>query len=273
MLSHHLKQAAGTCLAALLLTTGLAVGQSSAPPQASGQAATAKKKVPQAKSKEEYAAFLAAVNAASPEAAEAAAKSFETSYPTSELLSILYQQVMAKYQEAGNIDKTLAMGRKALQYNPNNVEALVLTSSVLAESTRGTDIDREEKTKEVSDDATRALQLAEKGDFYLGASATPEQQQAFKDMVAYMANAALGQANLLQGQDAAAEQQFRKALATKQGAEDPTTWLRLSFVLDHQGKYSDALKAATKAVALAPANSPTADQARQEQGRLKQLAP
>jgi tetratricopeptide (TPR) repeat protein len=272
MLKHYLAKAAGACLLALLPATGLALGASSAPQQPSQQAPAGKKTAPQAKSKEEYEAFVAASGAPTAEAAEAAASGFEAKYPKSELLSLLYQQVMAKYEQADNTGKTVAMGRKALHYDPDNVDALVLTSMVVAESTRDTDIDLDDRLKEITDDATRALRLMESGNFYLGAAVTPNQVQAFKDMVSYMANAALGQASLLKKQDAAAEQQFRKALATKQGSEDPLTWLRLSYALEHLGKNSDALNAANKAAALAPPNSPTASLAKQEQDRLKQLS-
>lgn len=268
MLRNYWAKAVGMCLLALLSVSVPAAAASSPPPQG----AAGKKKAPQAKSKEEYAAFMAANNAATPEAAEAAASEFEVKFPKSELLSILFQQVMAKYEQANNSAKTIAMGRKALQYDPDNADALVLTSVVVAESTRETDIDRDAKLKEVTDDATKVLRLIESGNFYLGAAATAEQQQAYRDMVTYMANAALGQASLLNKQDAAAEQQFRKALATKQGAQDPMTWLRLCYALEHQGKNADALNAANKAAALAPASSPIAEAAKQEQDRLKQQA-
>ncbi len=257
--------------AAVLLGFGGAGARLAAEPQKTPNQ-EAKKKGPQAKSKQEYEAFLAAANAPSAALAETSAKDFEAKFPKSELLSTVFEQVMAKYQESGDIDKSIEMGRKALQYDPENAIALVMTSSLLADNTRGTDIDRDEKLKEASDDANRALRALDSGNFYLGANATSEQIAAFKDMITYMATASLGQSELLRDHFAAAAQQLQQSVATQKGSADATNWLRLSQAEEGQKRYSDALIAANKAAALAPANSPVANAATAAQARLKQLA-
>lgn len=245
--------------------------QPPAPPQASNTNPKAKTP-PSAKTKEEYDAYLAAANGSDPATAEKLAREFEVQYPKSELLPLVYQQVMAKYQKADNGDKTLEMGRKVLQYDPDNPVALVMNATVLAERTRESDIDRDARLKEATTDAQRALEDIRTGNYLLSPNASPEQVQQFKDQVTGMAYAALGTADLMRNNDTAAEQNLRKAAETPVGKADAIVWYRLALALDHQKKYADANAAITTAVALAPASSPVANMAKSEQNRLKQLA-
>ena len=278
---------------ALLVAAAMAVGQTSNPPantQGSNPPAGAQNSNPQppppqasptnpkakhppsAKTKQEYDQYLAAANASDAATSEKLAREFEVQFPNSELLPFLYQQVMGKYQKADNSDKTLDMGRKALQYDPDNIGALVMNATVLAERTRQTDIDRDQRLKEATTDAQRALENIRTGNYMLAPNATPEQVQQFKEQVTGMAYQALGKAEMERENNAAAEQDFRKAIETPAGKGDAIVWYRLALALDRQNKYEDAKAAITTAVALAPADSKVADMARNEQSRLKQLA-
>jgi tetratricopeptide (TPR) repeat protein len=252
--------------------TAPAAGQT--PPatgQAQPQTSAPANSQPQAKTQEEYKAFMTAVQKPTPSDAEQAAREFEVKYPDSELISLLFYQVMAQYQKADNAAKTIEMGRKAIQHDPENTAALILTGMVLSERTRESDIDRDEKLAEAQKDVTKALENAQQGKFRIAASATPEQTEAFKNTVTYMAYAALGQIDLGKKNEAAAEQNLNKALAIPQGQQDALTWLRLSLALDHQNKYPDALNAANKAVDLSASNPAVGNLAKIEQSRLKQL--
>jgi len=278
---------------ALLLAAAVAVAQASNPPastqssnpQAGAQNANQQappaqasptnpkaKRPPSAKTKQEYDQYLAAANTPDAAKAEALAREFEVQFPNSELLPILYQLVMTKYQQADNGDKALDMGRKILQYDPDNAVALVMNATVLAERTRPSDIDRDPRLKEATTDAQRALENIRTGNYMLTPNATPEQVQQFKDQVTGMAYSALGTAELTRNNDAAAEQHLRKATESPVGKGDAIVWYRLALALDHQNKYADANTAITTAVALAPANSAVANMAKNEQSRLKQLA-
>ena len=230
------------------------------------------KRPPSAKTKQEYDQYLAAANAVDPAAGEKLAREFEVQFPNSELLPILYQQLMGKYQKADNGDKTLDMGHKVLQYDPDNCVALVMNATVLAERTRKSDIDRDQRLNEATTDAQRALESVRAGNYLLSPNATPEQVQQFKDQIMGMAYSSLGTAELVRDNNAAAEQNFRKAAESPVGKGDAIIWYRLALALDHQNKYPDATAAITTAVALAPADSPVASMAKAEQSRLKQLA-
>jgi tetratricopeptide (TPR) repeat protein len=278
-------------ISALLLATATAVAQMSKPPanpQGSNPPAGAQnanseppppqpsstnpkaKRPPSAKTKLEYDAYRAAANTPDPAKAEALAREFEVQFPNSELLPFLYQQVMGKYQKADNGDKTLDMGRKVLQYDPDNIGALVMSATVLAERTRTSDIDRDQRLNEVTTYAQRAIENIRTGNYMLAPTATPEQVQQFKDQVTSMAYQALGKAEMERENYPAAEQNLRKA-AEGSGKGDAIVWYRLALALDHQSKYPDATAAITTAVALAPADSAVANMAKSEQSRLRQL--
>jgi len=229
------------------------------------------KHMPAPKTKEEYDQYMAVANAPSPAAAEDLAHQFEVKFPKSELLPIAYQQVMNKYQKADNGDKTLDMGRKVLKYDPDNVFALSMNATVLAERTRQTDIDRDPRLQEATSDAQRALENIRTGNYALAPSATLEQVQQFKEQVTSMAYQALGKAEMERENYAAAEQDLRRATEGPVGKGDAIVWYRLALALDHQNKYAEANAAITTAIALAPADSPVAKMARNEQARLKQL--
>jgi len=278
---------------ALLLASAMAVAQMVSPPanaQGSNPPANAQgansqppppqpsntnpkaRRPPSAKTKPEYDAYLAAANTADAAKAEASAREFEVQFPNSELLPFLYQQLMTKYQKADNGDKALDMGHKVLQYDPDNCFALVMNAAVLAERTRTSDIDRDQRLNEVTTDAQRALENIRSGNYLLSPNATSEQVQQFKDQVTGMAYSSMGTAELVRNNNAAAEQNLRKATESPVGKGDAIVWYRLALALDHQNKYADATAAITTAVALAPANSAVASMAKNEQNRLKQLA-
>jgi tetratricopeptide (TPR) repeat protein len=239
--------------------------QPGAPPAAGAQQPSAPKG-PQPKSKEEYDAYLAAANEPDPAKAEEAVKGFEQKFPQSELKGTLYQQVMAKYQHANNADKTVEMGRKALQFEPDSPIALITVASVIAERTRDTDLDAQEKFAEGKKDAERAIQLIDTR-AWAPAQISPQQL----DMVKSMAYVALGAMELNRKNDVAAEQALRKAVELNTLQPDAVTFLRLALALDHQKKYADALTAANRAVELAASEPTVREKALQEQSRLKQL--
>ena len=200
--------------------------------------------------------------------AENLAIAFETKYPQSQLKAMAYNMVMRKFSEANNADKVLITGRKAVSFDPDNVQALLLVSSSLANTTHDTDIDRDEKQAELKKDATHAIELLNSGALTkLGA--TPEQNNAALSL----AYSALGTMDAHLHNWAAAEPNLRKATELSPGG-DPVTYLNLALALDNQQKYSDALSAANKAAQLAtgPEYAEVLKTAQGEQARLKQLS-
>jgi tetratricopeptide (TPR) repeat protein len=241
-----------------------------APPAPSASAAPAQgKSMPQAKSQEEFKAYQDAVAKTAPADVEATATAFAAKYPDSELRALIYRKAMYDYQNANNGEKTIAMSKKILALEPNNPEALVTFATITAQSTRETDLDRDERLNEAIKDANHALQTIDT-DMIVPANAPPDRIQAYKDSMRAMAYDAIGTVAMVKKDYATAETNLRKA--TELNAQpDPVTWLRLSVALDQQKKYPQALEAANKAVQYS-ADAPQANNlAKMERDRLQKL--
>ena len=234
--------------------------------------ATSNRKPPPApKTAEEHAAYQAIAGNPDLAAAEAAAKEFEAKFPQSELRSVVYSVLMTRYQQANNGDKTVEMGRKVLQFDPDHSFALVMTAAVLAERTRDTDLDHDARFTEAMQDAQHALDTIDTG-LVLRADVTDEQWKSAKAILSSTAQSAMGMVELKRKNPAEAEKHYRVAVALNAAQPDAVIFLRLALALDQQKKYAEALVAANRAVELSAATGGTvADMAKQEQSRLNAL--
>lgn len=235
------------------------------PPAASQ--APAGKRPPQAKTQPELTEFQAALGNADVKAAQRAADEFATKYPDSELKWLLYQQIMLKAQAANDEDTMIAAGRKSIQANPDNALSLAMVAMIIAERTRDTDLDKDEKTAEATKDANHAIETV--NDLQVAANATPEQLAMVHNQVRSIAYGALGTLDFNNKNDARAVENLRNSLSIPGVPVDPLNALRLAVALDHQQKYAEALDVANKA--LAQAQEPFATQLRQERDRLLKL--
>jgi tetratricopeptide (TPR) repeat protein len=281
-------------LLAVTAATGLAVAQTgttqtqpsagqtgqaqSAPAQgqtgtaAQGQAAPAPtgKRQPQAKTQEEYKAFQDVTSKPDPASMEQAANGFSQQFPNSELRAAMYQNLMLQYQNANNGDKTIEMGRKTLQYDPDNVVALVTVASVLANRTRESDLDKEERVSEAKKLANHAIEVMNTPEG-IPAGYPPDKAEVYKNTILAMAYGALGQADFVSNNFAGAEQSLRKSTSFSGIQPDPITWFQLTLTLDREGKYADALQAANKCVEVSNGH-PVNQYCSQERDRLQKLA-
>ena len=122
-----------------------------------GQTAPAGKRPPQAKTQPEFDAYKAAAALTDPAAQEKAADDFSAKFSESELRPLLYKSVMHEYQQANNGEKMMEMAQKLLTFDADDPEALLAVAQVLAERTRDTDLDRDQRLAEARKDAQRAL--------------------------------------------------------------------------------------------------------------------
>src|SRR5947207_2594387 len=88
---------------------------------------------PKAKTQAEFDDFKAASATTGGAAMEAAADSFASKYPESELRGVLYLRVMHEYQTQNDAAKTQAAAEKILTVDPENSLALVVTATGLAD--------------------------------------------------------------------------------------------------------------------------------------------
>ncbi len=238
--------------------------------QAAGQAAApAGKRPPQAKSQAEFDAYKAAAALTDPAAQEKAADDFATKFPESELRPLIYKSVMHSYQQANNADKMMAMAKKVLSFDPDEPEALLGVAQVLAERTRDTDLDKDQRIAEARKDAERSLETVDTD--VPSSGYPPEQLAAFKGYLRSEAYAILGTLDFNAKAWANAEGDLRKSIDALPQQPDPIAIFRLSVSLDMQNKYPEALKYANQAVDLTKAGTNAGDAARKEKDRLIQL--
>jgi tetratricopeptide (TPR) repeat protein len=240
--------------------------------QAAGQAATpAGKRPPKVNSQEEFAAYKAAAALTDSAAVEKAADDFAAKYPDSELRPLLYRSAMQRYQMANNADKMLEMGKKILAIDPDDPEALVAIAQVLAERTRDTDLDRDQRLAEARKDAERSLSTVETDIPTSGYP--PEQLASYKGYLRSEAYAVLGKLSSDAKNWTDAESELRKSIDAFPQQVDSIAVLRLAVALDMQNKIPEALKYADQAVELTKdrPESGAGKAARDEKDRLTKL--
>jgi len=245
-------------------------GSSQAPAPPGAQAQPQGKRPPQAKTQPEYDAFQTAVANNDPAALEKAANDFAAKFPDSELRIVLFKTATRAYQTANNADKTAEMGRKVLALDPDDPEALVMVANVLAERTRDTDIDKDQRMDEAMKMAQHATQTIDTD--VAAPPGTPQDKlDAYKSLLRSNAYSIIGTLEFNQGKYPAAEADLRKSIDAFPTQPDPVVVLRLALTPDKQGRYPDALKEANRAVDMTQENSTVGGLARKERDRLVQL--
>ncbi len=264
---------AAIIIAFLSVTTSFAQsGDKAAQTAPAGQAAAAApagKRPPQAKTQPEFDAYKSASALTDPAAQEKAAADFATKFPDSELRPLLYKSVMHAYQQGNNADKMMEMAQKVLSYDPDDPEALLGVAQVLAERTRDTDLDKDQRLGEAKKDAQRSLVTVDTD--IPTAGYPPEQLNAYKGFLRSEAYAILGTIDFNAKSWPDAEGSLRKSIDAYPQQVDPIAVFRLSVTLDMQNKYPEALKFANQAVDLTKEGTAAGDAARKEKDRLTQL--
>ena len=261
---------AATAALAQAPAAGAQQPQAAQQPAGQQQAPKSSKGAPQAKTQDEFKAYQQAAQAvlgADTAAGEAAADKFAAQFPESDLRVLLYTTLMNNFQQANNADKTVEYGRKVLSLDADNPIALVMVSTVLAERTRDTDLDKDERFAEAIKDAKHALESVD--NMALPPNTPPDRVEAAKNTVRSMAYGALGTVESTQQNFAAAEQDLKKSVEIPGLPPDPLTMLRLAVTLDHAKKYAEALQVANKTVEIS--QEPIKSLASQERDRLVKL--
>ncbi|MGA9897804.1 MAG: tetratricopeptide repeat protein [Terriglobales bacterium] len=267
----------------MLAWAGFALGQQATTPQsqpssqpnaaqtAAPQAAPAGKRPPQAKTQPEFDAYKATVAAsADPVAFAKAADDFAAKFPDSELRILLFKAAMHSFQNANNADQMSAAADKVLKIDPDDPEALVGAAEVIAERTRDTDLDKDQRWAEAQKYASHAVETIET-DVAIPAGTPQEKIDAYKGFMRSSAYSVLGTISFNQEKYPDAENYFRKSVDALPAQPDPVVVLRLAIALDKQNKYPEALKEANHAVELTQEASVAGKLARQERDRLVQL--
>jgi tetratricopeptide (TPR) repeat protein len=250
-----------------------AQGATAAPAQSATPGATAApagKRPPQLKTKPEQDAYNTAAANTDVAALEKASDDFASKFPDSEVRVLLYQTAMRLYQNANNAEKSEAMGRKVLSLDADNPEALAIVAEVIAERTRDSDLDKDQRFAEATSMAQKATQTVDT-DISVPAGTPQEKIDAYKSFLRSNAYSSLGTIEFKKENYPAAQENFQKSIDAFPSSPDPAVVLRLALALDKQGKYPEALKAASRAVELTQDNTAIGTPARHERDRLQQL--
>ncbi|MGB9489984.1 MAG: hypothetical protein WCA92_05895 [Terriglobales bacterium] len=240
------------------------------PASAAGAAQPAAKRPPQAKTQPEFDAWKAASANTDPAALEKAADDFSTKFPDSELRVLLYKNAMRMYQRANNAEKTEAMGRKVLSIDGDDPEALTTVAEVIAERTRDSDIDKDQRFDEGVKMAQKALQTIDT-DVSVPPGTPQDKLDAYKSGLRSQAYSTMGAIEYNRDKFPAAQTDFEKAIDAFPSEPYALDVLRLALSLDKQGKYAEALKVANRAVDMTQDNTPMGTPARRERDRLVAL--
>lgn len=233
-------------------------------------AAAGNQRVLQAKSQEELKAYQDAQAKTDPAQAEAAANDFAAKYPTSELRTALFMRVMNMYAQANNSEKVIAVGREAIAADPKNPIPLVQVASALAETTRDSDLDREQRLTEAAKDAQAAIDNIDTG-LLVPPNADPARVEAAKHSIITKAYDTLGMVDLSRNDYAAAITNLQKAIDESSANPEGVLYLRLSVAQDKLQQYPQALDSANKAVQYSQAGTAAMSLAKQQQERLQKL--
>jgi tetratricopeptide (TPR) repeat protein len=263
-------------MAATILAATLALGQANTTPNqgSSTTTTTAGKagapRVLQAKSQEELKAYQDAFAKTDPALLEAAADDFAAKYPTSELRASLYIRAMNLYSQSNNTEKVIEAGEKAIADDPINPIPLVQVASAIAESTRDTDLDREQQLALAAKDAHAAIDNVDTG-LILPANADPQKVAAAKRNIQTMAYDTLGMIDMNKKDYASAEKNLQQAITLSKDNPEAVLYLRLSVAQDHLQQYPQALDSANKAVQYAKDGSAAQNLGKQQQARVQKL--
>lgn len=260
----------------LALATGAWAQQPAAKEPAGSQAGAAQqppatgKRPPQAKTQPEFDAYKAATANQDPAALMKAADDFATKFPDSELRVILFKTAMRGFQQANDGDNMMDAGRKVLKIDPDDPEALVGVAEVLAERTRDTDLDKDQRYDEALKLAQHATETVDT-DVAVPPGTPQDKIDAYKGFLRSSAYSIMGTIQYNREKYADAEGSYRKSIDAYPSQPDPVAVLRLALSLDKQNKYPEALKEANHAVELTQEGTPAGKLARQERDRLAQL--
>jgi tetratricopeptide (TPR) repeat protein len=205
-----------------------------------------------------------------PTAKEKAADDFATKFPDSELRSLLYKSVMQAYQQNNNADKMMEMAHKILTYDADDPEAFLGVAQVLAERTRDSDLDKDQRLAEARKNAEKALTTIDTDIPSTGYP--PEQIDALKGFLRSEAYAVLGTISFNAKAWPDAETNLRKSIDAFPQQPDPIAIFRLAVALDMQNKYPEAMKYASQAVDLTKEDTAAGKAARAEKDRLTKLS-
>ena len=157
-----------------------------------------------------------------------------------------------------------------LSIDGDDPEALRTVAEVIAERTRDSDIDKDQRFDEGVKMAQKALQTIDT-DVSVPPGTPQDKLDAYKSGLRSQAYSTMGAIEYNRDKFPAAQTDFEKAIDAFPSEPYALDVLRLALSLDKQGKYAEALKVANRAVDMTQDNTPMGTPARRERDRLVAL--
>ena len=219
------------------------VSHMQAPPQAAKQ--------PQWKSREEYDAFNAMMTEKDPNKKISLAEAFLQKYSSSDFKSGAHLTEMQAYFQLGKSDQAIEAGKKVLEADPDNLDALAFLSYVFPFVFKADDPDATSKLSRADSDAHHGLDVLQK--LQKPANVTDEQFSQYVKPKRAVFNGAVGFVALQRKDYANAITAFRAAV--DDNPTDVYTFYRLglAYMYSTPPDYDHAVWYISRAVALAQA--------------------
>jgi len=240
--SMSVAQAAGSSRKPLWLAP---VRQWNAPPQA------AQAKQPQWKSRDEYDAFNAMATEKDPNKKISLAEAFLQKFANSDFRDVAYVAIMQAHFQVGDSAKAIDAGRKALEANPDNIDALAFLSFAFPFVYKADDPDATAKLSRAESDGRHGLEVLQK--IPKPANVTDEQFNAYVKPMRSVFNGMIGFAALQRKDYPAAVTGFKAA--AEDNPSDVYTFYRLglAYLYSSPADYDRAVWYIARAVSLANA--------------------
>lgn len=211
------------------------------------QPAQAPAKQPQAKTQQEYDAFVKFTSETDYAKKAAAGEQFSKDFPISELnVSYVFPALLVSYQQLNNYDKTVEYGEKILAGDPANTFALFMLSLVIPERIKDDDLDRQQKLDHTTGYAKKLLEVT--ASMPKPAPMTEEQWKTQKAQLEGGAHSALGFVALHQKNYEQAATEYKTSVELY--PKDPIAFYRLGLAYSFAKKNDEAIKALATSVAM-----------------------
>jgi tetratricopeptide (TPR) repeat protein len=176
------------------------------------------------------------------------AMEFAQTFPKSDLLSYVFTQAAAAFQQKGDYTNAAKTAQKSVELDLDNIYSLLIVATTLSEpSMVSKAADSAKALQEAQTDAQRALDLLPK--LATRPNETPDQFDVRKTGIESSAHAALGSVAMQQDKSDQAVEEFKKAISLSQPPK-ASLYFRLGEIYSNTGKKQEAIEAFSKAAEL-----------------------
>jgi tetratricopeptide (TPR) repeat protein len=186
-----------------------------------------------------YKAFVDLTNEQLPQVLSQG-EAFLAKYPSSRYRNAVYTRLVVAYLSAGQADKIIATGEKAIAENPDNVDVLAILSTVLPRAVDPRSLDADTRLNQAESYARHAIQLISM--IQKPGGMTDEQFTAAKNAKLGMAHYGLGLVAYKRGNAAGAVPELEQA-AQLDPSPEPLLFYLLGTGEMKQQKFPDAVAA------------------------------